>query len=842
VFLAAEGSAVLAVAADGARLAPRPYRFDPGGAGSTLEPGAIRLAPPSSYTRERGYGWTDGLLQPYSRPELKQSRSPWTIDGVVAREIGFRADLPPGAWWLTLWVEAGQEDASTLSGVIGAEPWRPAWQSFLPPAEPRPQLQKTFRLLHARVEVEEAGLSFRLVGGQDLVRLLAFSLWPDPVPHSERDRKVLAALGDAGRYGAHDDPEALRARLAARFARDPADAFAGYWSEQLGLLALAEEYVRMGGWRWASARTGLGIFDRFHQAVMILDGLLDRPDREGHPHFERALWQRGRVLYWLARERHGRDEEAGARRDLASLLARHPDDPLLAMYNGRRIHQPDRCDALPASPEAPAWSVAQREALCRLGEVAHYWVERRQAADGEFGGKLDDDVELLRWWPPLLLAGDPVALKGWKRLADGVWRSEWIEDGYDKRVLDVEHGSELIADTAPGLAVFTDEPECLDRLRPSARHFEQLWTALTASGRRFFRSAWFSSREVDVRPPRDRDVEMNTRAVKAARYLAWKTREPTLIRTLHEWARAWVDAALRTDKGKPLGLIPASVRFTDEAINGDEPTWHRANMFWDYYDWRGGAMMLDHQLFVYTLTGDGELLRPLLAALDLVRRYEASHADADGAAPPAAGSPEWAAAVLARSDAFWSVVEQWRLLTGDTRYDDLLARRGTPYLRYRLTGREEHLMEGLASMLETVRYNAPLRTSEALHTDRVYVAPEKTVGADHIKAMLTGDGTLHSPSPYYAVTWEDTDPSFTCLVSDARVDRLAVRVFSHALTERRVRMRNWQLAPGSYLLELRARGAQTREQIELGMPGERVMLRLPPRTLLEVALERARPG
>jgi hypothetical protein len=92
------------------------------------------------------------------------------------------------------------------------------------------------------------------------------------------------------------------------------------------------------------------------------------------------------------------------------------------------------------------------------------------------------------------------------------------------------------------------------------------------------------------------------------------------------------------------------------------------------------------------------------------------------------------------------------------------------------------------------------------------------------------------------VTWEDTDPSFTCLVSDARVDRLAVRVFSHALTERRVRMRNWQLAPGSYLLELRARGAQTREQIELGMPGERVMLRLPPRTLLEVALERARPG
>src|SRR5207245_309826 len=274
--------------------------------------------------------------------------------------------------------------------------------------------------------------------------------------------------------------------------------------------------------------------------------------------FERALWQRGRLLYWLARERHGPDEEAAARRDLAALLARHPDDPLLAMYNGRKIHLPDLCDRLESPPEAPAWSVAQREALCRLGEIARYWVEQRQAPNGEFGGKLDDDVELLRGWPPLRRAGDPVALAGWKRLADGVWRSGWIEDGYDKRPLDVEHGSELIADTAPGLAAFTDEPEYLDRLRPSARLFERLWTAVNPSGRRFFRSAWFSSRAVDVRPPRDRDVEMNTRAVKAVRYLVWKTREPALIRTLHEWASAWVHAALRTDKGKPPGLIPAS--------------------------------------------------------------------------------------------------------------------------------------------------------------------------------------------------------------------------------------------------------------------------------------------
>ena len=62
-------------------------------------------------------------------------------------------------------------------------------------------------------------------------------------------------------------------------------------------------------------------------------------------------------------------------------------------------------------------------------------------------------------------------------------------------------------------------------------------------------------------------------------------RESSLVRLLHEWSQAWAQAAQRTDKGKPAGLIPPSIRFPDEALNGDEPAWHRANMYWDYFDW-----------------------------------------------------------------------------------------------------------------------------------------------------------------------------------------------------------------------------------------------------------------
>lgn len=149
----------LARAREGTRLERRPYRFDPGGAGLAPGPGAIRLTPSDHYTRERGYGWTESRLESYARPELARSRSSWMIDGVAAREVGFRADIPTGVWWLTLWVEAGHEDTSSLEVVFDTKRSSPAWQSFLPPAEPREQLQKIVRLLHARVEVGDGGLA-----------------------------------------------------------------------------------------------------------------------------------------------------------------------------------------------------------------------------------------------------------------------------------------------------------------------------------------------------------------------------------------------------------------------------------------------------------------------------------------------------------------------------------------------------------------------------------------------------------------------------------------------------------------------------------------------------------
>jgi len=815
----------------------RPFLFDAGLNGSELTDGAIQLTPVSAYDSLLGYGWTDVPEKGFIRHDLDRSRGSFTLDGVSSQQLAFRADLHPGDWWLTLWVEAGMEDATTLTLTCNDRAQDLGWHPFLPPAEPRTRIQKAFRLFQGVYAVTKEGLQFSVTGGKDSVRVLGFSLNPDSFPSTDDHLDLYRQTERAGRYGKNlaldeltvsesRDLDDLLVVLDSLRTDDPFDVFAAYWYQQVDLLARAEQHLRHMGWEWATEQTGLGIFDRFHQAVMILDALLKDRDRDTFPLYDRALFQRGRLLHWLALERGGPNETDGARRDLAELLNQFPLDTLLAMYNGSKIDLLDACDRLPRTPGAPMWSTLQREALCRLRAEVHWWVNERQAANGELGGKIDDDVELLRWWPILLLSGDTLALKGWQRLADAAWNSDGVYQGYSRSPRDVEHAAEFIADTAPELVVFNEKQVYLDRLRFSGRYFSDLWTGLTPSGRRLFRSAWFSSTEIDTRPPRNRDVEMNTRATKAVRYLAWKTRDPDIIRVLHEWSTAWAETAGRTDKAKPAGILPPSIRFPDGAINGEEPTWYDANMYWDYYDWEHntGSMMLDQLLFTFTLTGDVSLLDPITSSLDLIRTQQTAPPDTT------AGSLAWAAGRLRENRDYWNVVEQWRYLTGDTRYDDLLQRYGSDYARFRLTGDETKLEEGLTVLLDGIRYNTPLRTTEVLHTDRV-----RTRNASHLKAMLSGYGASESPSPFYAVSWSGTDKTFTALVAETSPERLVTRIFSHAPEECTITMRMWQLEPGSY--QMRNSVTETTREITLSANGQTIPITVPPQTLLTLEFD-----
>jgi hypothetical protein len=163
---------------------------------------------------------------------------------------------------------------------------------------------------------------------------------------------------------------------------------------------------------------------------------------------------------------------------------------------------------------------------------------------------------------------------------------------------------------------------------------------------------------------------------------------------------------------------------------------------------------------------------------------------------------------------------------------------GTPYTKYRLTGDETYLIESMSEILEQIRYNTPLVTSEVIHTDRVYVSTGGDRGVEQLDAMLSGSQAQESSSPYNAVSWEKAGDDVTILVAEAGFDRLTVHLYSFSSEPTSLIMRIWQLKSGPYTFEYAVKGSEPRRlQVSVNDRGQRMAIQLPPQQLLTVTLK-----
>lgn len=802
--------------------------------------GAVPLTPADVYDGVRGYGWTTPPTETFAYPRFGGVRPPALVDGVVGATLALRLDLAPGRWTAIAFLDDGWRNAHHT--VIEANGRRVTHNPriFGLESEPAPPPHDRLRVAIFNLEAGSTAVELKFSHEEPGARLLALQLLPLGWEKTDRVRWFDDQLSEAGAHDARSSLEGLAVEIGLH-GRDPDfAAYSEYWRALIGLLAEAERWHRAAGWDWVSAKTRSSMFTRYKIAVAMLDPLVEHSDGAAFPLRDRAQWLRARLLYWIWREQHLAEDLAAFQVDIAELRARLPEDPLVAMYAGENVP----FDGLPAGfevrPEAPPWSAAQLEALVRLRDIAHYWVDERQAPNGEFGGKIDDDVELLRWWSPLLFTGDRKAREGFRKLSEGVWHSPNMHLGFSRDARDVEHSSEFVADTVPVMALISRDPVWIDRLGWSHRHMRDLWTGRNDHGDLLFKSAWIGATEIRDDPPRNRDLAMNTRAAKAVRYHAWLTGDAAAHALLHAWSLSWAKAAERIDKGKPTGLFPASLRWPDAAFNGDESSWHSANMFWRYFDWSGQGDLYDQLLFSWIGSRDPALLKPFHDTLALLER----HRDPSTRVDQPAGSPGWAADRLFRNGGFWSAVAQWRFETGDWRHDEFLTRHGPPYLRYRLTGEKGGLAEGIANtMLEVLRYNRPMRTSEVLFTDRVSVSRDEgnVDGVDLLTAMLTGCHASDGVSPYFHVAWERVPATFTGLVADAGPDRFSAEIFLHQAEDGQIAVRFLRLEPGDYRLRISTPEGVTMERSErVEGPDRPILFEVPGGKVVTLSVERIR--
>jgi len=572
----------------------------------------------------------------------------------------------------------------------------------------------------------------------------------------------------------------------------------------------------------------------------------------------RPIWcfYRGRMLIWqviqsgpLLRVKERREAYySEGRRLLEETRKAFPENRVVRMYLGEPIPWPKN---YPADPTAPAWVNLQREGLEKLADLIHWWITERQLADGQFGGGWGDDVEMWRWWIPVLIAfEDPVVNAAQERLSSGIFQQPHMRDGFTSRVTDVEHSNEDTTDTIlPMMHLQPEDPVWQQRALRLAELMRDRWTARNERGLLQFKSVYFSVDKVDATAARAFDTVYHPSVVQPALLYWQRTDDPALTALFAEWLKVWVDATARAENGKPAGVLPSAIRWPDGGIaKTDLPWWEPFSPGHNdaLYNWPGATrLMTSTLLLAHHMTREETYLEPIrsMAALRM------KHLKPSSQSQP--GSEGWCARNM--SGFLPDALAKYRLLTGDTQYDALLRADAGSYARYRLTGDSASLESALRRNAEAFRSNWEAYTSEMRWTDRVIsftrnylnylpeIAPPAP-SPEVLYSSATGDPGNPLVFPLNAVRWRTPPREFATLVTDSSRTSFAAELFHFGNTARQLEAQFFLLSPGEYEITISSADVDNSPPLHQRItrvegPGALVSLRLPPRQLCVLKLK-----
>lgn len=752
--------------------------FDMGSDSSPIEPGFTRVSPNNVYDAKTGYGW---LVKPIGAFDSVYSKLPDGLlrDGVMGTDsLVFRADVPDGAYFIT--VVAGHHRTDNMlmtvsvNGEVIADSMRTPWFRL-----PFKSVRKKVNIIGNKAIISVAAAPAAPVGVFSIELRPATAMRDIPFTDKSPEQDTAVAAQFATQLvqviGNSSNPTAAINQL-----------------HSLRQYLQACRYYNEGGWGWATRKTGMNQIQRMYTAADLLEQVVADP---ADPLYYKALYLLARIHYWLYQEDEQLLPESKANIYFNELAKVFPDHQVIQMYLGKQV--PDAFNAGDTS-NIPHWAVLQYEAMTRMLKLIHWWVEQKQADNGELGGKFGDDVEMLRWWLPAVIgADDEVARKGYTRLADGIWNSDLLYRGYSKGVDDVEHSAELFRDSHPGMFMIRyGDPAYVERCMMSMQHFRDVWSGITTGGHRHFKSYYLSATEAWEQAPYGVDVPLNARALLPGLWVAWYNQNPTIMKLFTEWSDAWVADAAATKDGKPAGVFPAAVNFSNEGYGNK---WYDPQLRYDYYNWDhlGHVSELYYHLSgMYYLTKNSRFLEPVNHAASLITEARTNAPNKDAVK----GSAEWVKRILleggedktARVHPLGQVFAMTRQLTGQKHFDALVIDLASPYNKYSITGKAAEMLEGFTPILSSLRYNFPLLTSEVKFTDRVYVK-----GSDLLTGMYTGHFGRGFEFPAMVATWKNTGPAVSVFVRSGDATSAIVSLYNRG-QEKTIEMHTWRLAPGTY--------------------------------------------
>ncbi len=436
----------------------------------------------------------------------------------------------------------------------------------------------------------------------------------------------------------------------------------------------------------------------------------------------------------------------------------------------------------------PAWAVHLREAVQSMQTVIHWWLDNRSNEDAYLVGSGNQWNDITKLYNKYLclgaLAGDTRLVDAVERYLDAHWNSGRMNQGFTRFLTDMLHAAEEASFIQPSLNVLRPGvPRHLYRDLSTARNYGT-WMGRNEYGHTHFKSSFVTATRMLPGGARGRDHCGCATATVPGRYLWWYNGHPPTAKILTAHAKSWLEDTLRATKEKPAGIIPAEVQFeTDKLFN----------------KYQSKPLILDMFAALYGLTDDDEYLEPFRALLrDKI----------------AIGGPKWA---LTHSLNY----VQYRILTGDTKYDEQLrsmaAERydairaddfhqrgievveGQTLFPWIVDHRNDDLLEILRFVIRNNRRSFFAYCPSDPPTDRVYPWGRAILPVVMLGGRLF-DGRAADPLPSAAFLWEGIDTDVVSMVFERAPSELKMLVYNFKAEPVKAGLRAVQLPEGRYRL------------------------------------------
>jgi len=246
----------------------------------------------------------------------------------------------------------------------------------------------------------------------------------------------------------------------------------------------------------------------------------------------------------------------------------------------------------------PLWAWRQRQDLELFQQFVDWWIDHRQIGDGEFGGGLSDDTDLVNQWVPLAMMGvEPERIAAsQRRVLDATFANGMWSNGLGRIRTDELHSYEEGVNTV-GQAMLLDwgDPSALERGMAVARNYPRL-VEKNPAGHVHVISSLFSGtnivREGALGSQEPYSLLITHPGLMLVDYNGAPSTKAIVLSLLDGWL-----AHGRQDRAG-VWHFPANIEWQSDKATGSGVA-SAGNAFWAAYDW----------------TGDDRYLRPITAEM-----------------------------------------------------------------------------------------------------------------------------------------------------------------------------------------------------------------------------------